>query len=421
MNSVYYTSLSGMLAASYGLQNTSNNIANMQSPGFKRTDIFYSSLGGDNDSGGLGRGVRVSGSTTNFSQSTYLNAASASDLAIVGQGFFVVKMKNGEYLYTRDGEFEFNESGILIDRHSQGEVQGYNKAGQLAPIHGSGPETAAGKATTNMTLKGVWPIKRVEKKSDDGNLPDQTTPKEKVCDDVEFRISSVFDKKGKEHQIMLKFKAVNPKDGKEWKLESITDLSGSRIDYDPDQIVRFSREHEGYLDSGTAISFKLDKDQSVNLQLGQTNGDETNSVVSKDTSLQPDAGLTGIQVDKQDGYGEGRQIDFSFDKHGQISYHYDNGQIITGIYIGLARFDNLENTLVQDRDNLFRAKSKEGCHIGRANQNGFGSIESKKIEKSNVDETTEFANIIILQRMFQACSQIMDIDKQLLQELSQRK
>ena len=85
MSSTYYTSLSGMTAASYGLQNTSNNIANMQSPGFKRSDVFYSSLGHS--------GVTVGGHNTNFSAGNYLETNNASDLAIVGNGFFIVKLK----------------------------------------------------------------------------------------------------------------------------------------------------------------------------------------------------------------------------------------------------------------------------------------------------------------------------------------
>lgn len=80
-------------------------------------------------------------------------------------------------------------------------------------------------------------------------------------------------------------------------------------------------------------------------------------------------------------------------------------------------FDDLEHTLVQAHDNLFRAKQTDGRKIGRPNQQGFGTIQPKKLESSNVDSTMEFGNIVVLQRMFQACSQIMDIDKQLLEEL----
>ncbi len=134
MSNVYYTSLTGMLAPSYGLQNTSNNVANMESPGYKKTDAFYSSLGFDEEHGGLGTGVKVSGSTTNFSAGKYIATSNPTDLAVVGNGFFVVRLKSGEYLYTRDGEFYFNDEDVLVDRHSGGIVQGYNSAGHLMAV-----------------------------------------------------------------------------------------------------------------------------------------------------------------------------------------------------------------------------------------------------------------------------------------------
>jgi len=150
-----------------------------------------------------------------------------------------------------------------------------------------------------------------------------------------------------------------------------------------------------------------------------TNKEGSDSSVQLQPSLNHPEG-TQIEAFQNDGYGEGKQISFSFDENGQISYHYDNGQAIEGIHVGLARFDDLEHTLVQSKDNLFQAKRDKGIHLGRANQDGFGSIKAKFIESSNVNSTTEFANIVILQRMFQACSQIMDIDKQLLEGLASK-
>ena len=92
MNSTYFSSLSGMLAASYGLQNTSNNVANLQSPGFKRTDVFYSSLGNGGSQDSLGSGVTVGGHMTNFSAGSYHETGKPADLAIVGDGFFIIKL-----------------------------------------------------------------------------------------------------------------------------------------------------------------------------------------------------------------------------------------------------------------------------------------------------------------------------------------
>ncbi|KGP63304.1 hypothetical protein EP47_09230 [Legionella norrlandica] len=419
MSNTYYTSLSGMLAASYGLQNTSNNVSNMQSPGFKRNDVFYSSLGNGNGEEGLGSGVCIGGSITNFSDGKYLETNNPSDLAIIGQGFFIIRMKSGELLYTRDGEFDFDQNGVLIDRHSGGQVQGYDNAGNLVPIHEKGPKSSEGKATREIFLNGQFIL--IEKSDEDKNQPG---PFKNNYENIKFSIAKVYDAQGKEHTLHLEFQStpvlVNgdstniPDDGKSWDLVNIT-CDDAQIDFSPEQKLIFSNLNSAANPDNCSIQFTLNGGQAVALRFGNYMDGADSSVQLKDSKQNPEG--TKIEVLQNDGYGEGKQISFSFDENGQILYYYDNGQSISGIYISLAFFDDMEHSLVQTQDNLFRAKNDKGIHIGKANKDGFGSIKAKQLESSNVDSTTEFANIVVLQRMFQACSQIMDIDKQLLEEL----
>lgn len=422
MTNTYYTSLSGMLAASYGLQNTSNNVANMQSPGFKRNDVFYSSLGNGNGEEGLGSGVCIGGNATNFSDGKYLETSNPSDLAIVGQGFFVVRLKTGELLYTRDGEFSFNNDGVLTDRHSGGVVQGYNEAGNLVPIHEKGPKTTEGKATQEVFLNGQFILR--EKSDADKNQPG---PFKNKYQDISFSIMKIYDTQGKAHEVKLEFQStpvlVNgdstniPDDGKSWDLINISCVD-AEVSYSFDQKIIFNDLTQGAKIENSSIQFTINGKQNIKLQWGNYKEGADSSVQLKDAKLNPEG--TKIEVLQNDGYGEGKQIGYSFDENGQISYNYDNGQTVEGVFVGLARFDDLEHTLLQTQDNLFRAKSDKGMHLGRANKDGFGSIKAKQVESSNVDSTTEFANIVILQRMFQACSQIMDIDKQLLEGLESK-
>ncbi|KTD26825.1 flagellar hook-basal body complex protein [Legionella israelensis] len=427
MNSIYYTSLTGMMAASFGLQNTSNNVSNIQSPGFKRSDVFYSSLGYDEQFGGLGSGVTIGGKAINFSEGKYLPTNNATDLAIIGQGFFIVRLKNGEFLYTRDGEFVFNESGILIDRHSGGIVQGYNSAGHLTPIYAKGPETAVGKITHHVYLKGKWVIEKQDSSEKGDNDPTPPDPSDSMEDknqykNIKFDVTSIYDKQGNAHQVTLEFKASEyPADGTEWTLISAT-CNDAEIYFEPEQLIRFSSKDDGNAqEEYSSLRFTLNGSQTINVHLGTYMSGADSSVITKDKTMVnvPDADT--IEVNEQDGYGAGQQIDFFFDDNGQITYQYDNGEKLEGIYIALARFDETETTLMQTRDNLFKAKNNKGLHIDRPNKKGLGSIQQKQLETSNVDPTNEFANIVVLQRMFQACSQIMDIDKQLIEELSGRK
>lgn len=394
----------------------------MQSPGFKRNDVFYSSLGNGNGEEGLGSGVCIGGNSINFSDGKYLETSNPSDLAIVGQGFFVIRIKTGELLYTRDGEFGFNNDGVLVDRHSGGEVQGYNSAGNLVPIHEKGPKNSPGKPTRELFLNGQFIL--LEKSDEDKKQPG---PFKNKYENIKFEVAKIYDKDGKEHLVHLEFQStpvlVNgdstdiPDDGKSWDLVNIT-CDDAEINFNSDQKLIFSSINGAANPYNSSIQFTLNGKQAIHLKFGNYMDGADSSVQLKDSKQNPEG--TKIDVLQNDGYGEGKQISFSFDDNGQISYNYDNGQSIEGVHVGLARFDDLEHTLVQTHDNLFRAKNDNGVHLGRANKDGFGSIKAKQLESSNVDSTTEFANIVILQRMFQACSQIMDIDKQLLEELESK-
>lgn len=435
MSNTYYSSLSGMLAASYGLQNTSNNIANMQSHGFKRSDVFYSSLGNGQGEEGMGHGVRVSGTRTNFGPGTYAKGMGDSDLAIVGHGFFVIKLKNNEFVYTRDGHFDF-DNGILIDRKTGGQVQGYDSAGKLAPIHEKGPQTTPGKASRDIFLKGNFVAHLIdEKKNTDPNIPDPNIPdptpkdpteKKKKYENVVFTLDKIYDTQGKAHKITFEFRNELPLGEqtnleKFWVLEDVH-CDDKDIDITPyyDQKIAFAGTGSGAGMGTDSIQFGLNGKQ-VNIYFGSAHNGSTNSV-QLDTieGVFSNEKRTNIDIDYNDGYGVGKQSYWSFDEEGQIAYYYDNGQTIKGIHVGLARFDDMENNLIQTQDNFFRAKTNRGIHYGRPNNNGFECIRKNELETANVDSTAEFANIVVLQRMFQACSQIMDIDKQLLEELESK-
>ncbi|PJE10989.1 flagellar hook-basal body complex protein [Legionella sp.] len=448
MSNTYYTSLTGILAASYGLQNTSHNITNLQSPGFKRSDVFYSSLGGEKNQDHLGSGVTIAGTSTNFSAGNYLGTNNPTDLAVIGEGFFMVRLKNGELLYTRNGEFYFNEQDLLVDRHSGGLVQGYSEDGALVPVRKFVNKTHAGKATRTLDLAGEFIPQKKQ-----GPVTNTNEPFKSDYENIQFTMANIFDEQGKEHSIKLEFKPIGPmnnpsnnsntssanpntpsipnpdsstiskntRDGFVWELSQVS-YDGVFLDFIP-QTLKFDEStlagaegHDKFnlqLPNNQLISFNIgnyltDADKSIRLK----KEDKTNSFPTTTTTT-----TATITISKQDGYKAGKQINFSFDENGQISYQYDNEQSILGVYIALAKFDDPEHSLVAVSDNSFRAKGDQGLQIGRANKDGFGSMQAQKIESSNVDSTTEFANIVVLQRMFQACSQIMEIDKQLLEEL----
>lgn len=390
----------------------------MQSPGFKRNDVFYSSLGSGSGDDKPGSGVCVGGHATNFSQGNYLETNNPSNLAIVGNGFFIVKLANGELLYTRDGEFGFNTNGILVDNHSGGMVQGYNAQGSLVPISQYGSDINPGKPTSSVDLKGEMVIIELE---NDTQGPQDPDPFKSKYEQIKFDVI-VYDEHARQHTINFTFESPHSPGAGTWNYDNLkwnliaAKCHDADVTFDP-QTIEFDSSDNGTGKIGcNTIDFKINDNQSITLNFGNYTKDVESAVrlfkKDKTTHIK-----SSIEEKKQDGYTFGKQIGFSFDDNGLITYSYDNGQSEAGIYVALSRFDDMEHTLVPAHDNLFRAKNSHGQHIGRANKQNFGTIQPKKVESSNVDSTTEFANIVVLQRMFQACSQIMDIDKQLLEEL----
>ncbi|MGD0229881.1 MAG: flagellar hook protein FlgE [Syntrophorhabdales bacterium] len=113
--------ISGLLANSEALDIVGNNISNSNTTGFKASsasfqDVLYQTITGANGTGQVGTGVALGAVQTDFSQGSVETTDSATDLAIGGQGFFIVKKAgdNTDY-YTRDGGFSFDKTGNLVD------------------------------------------------------------------------------------------------------------------------------------------------------------------------------------------------------------------------------------------------------------------------------------------------------------------
>lgn len=313
-------------------------------------------------------------------------------------------------VYTRDGHFEFKD-GVLTDYKTGGQVQGYDHSGNLAPIYEQGPKISAGKATKNVFIHGQF-------------IPQEKNPKTPMStyEDITFKLKNIYDAQGNPHTITLRFTGAEiPQQTTaptEWMLTGIQYDGEKEISISSGQIIKFNdigAFPKGIISEYSTIQLSLNG-QPLSVYFGDANNGQNEYVELGSPSTNQSTDTT-IEIHKNDGYPKGEQNEIRIDEEGLISYHYNNGQIIKGIYIGMASFDDMENNLIQTQDNFFRAKTTQGIHYGHANTKKLEAIQSGYLEGSNVDPTVEFANIVVLQRMFQACSQIMDIDKQLLEEL----
>ena len=139
LSSTLYTGISGLKANSEAMSVTGNNISNSNTVGFKSSstlfsDVLSASISSASGSSQVGRGVQISSVSNNFSQGSFQSTSSATDLAIEGEGFFMVSATDSEeVLYTRNGSFSFDSDGYLVnDAGYQVLGKTYDENGELS-------------------------------------------------------------------------------------------------------------------------------------------------------------------------------------------------------------------------------------------------------------------------------------------------
>lgn len=381
----FYTGLSGMLSFSRSLDNVSNNIANMNTPGFRGADSFYRSLsqGGNNNPGA---GVEISGLGFRFSNGEIRQTGNSTDLAINGMGFFAL-LKNGETLFTRSGQFTFNEEGILVERSSNAAVAVLNSAKQPGVLDLSAYRHLVSTPTSKVSFNG--------------NLTTGATEAHEITS------ITTYNKLGEEVILKAKFEKHSTIPGT-WTV-AVTKDDGTAVHAGE---IRFSAD--GTPTSGfNSLSFQLTDSYGgstpVTFEFGSP-GD-----FNKTTSIS--AGTTSSLVAKvEDGTLAGTLQDVTFDANGVVKLKYSNGVSKDGPTLVLMEITN-KDALQQVDGAVFRLSGKSEAVIGKAGKDGFGPIAIKSLELSNVDLSKEFADMIIIQRGYQASSKILNVANSMLDQL----
>ncbi len=377
----FFNGLSGMFNFSKSLDNVSNNVANMNTPGFRGTDNFLRNVNG---SGNEGYGTELAGTSTRLASGEIRQTGNATDLAITGQGLFVLRNASGEIFFSRAGQFSFNEDNVLVDATADMEVMGITESGNLESIDISDFRILPPVATSEIRFSG--------------NLSDQD-------DTHEVADVSVIDVNGESHELDLTFtRQATP--ANTW-IVSVADDSGNvlgagtigfNVDGSPadgtnnfDLDLTFSGEEQ-------TVNFFFGDPGSFNLAT-QFSGDSSRLGVNE-VNGNPVLGLSSIQ----------------FNSEGVLQFTYANGEDREGSQIALASFAN-EALLERESGGLFRSNSSVVAEFGRPGSDGLGEVRGGSIELSNVDLTQEFADILIIQRGYQASSRIMSVSNELIEQL----
>ncbi len=126
--------------------------------------------------------------------------------------------------------------------------------------------------------------------------------------------------------------------------------------------------------------------------------------------------VSTLAVSEQDGYKAGALSEAVFDGTGTLVLTYSNQHTVKGGQIALARFDS-PDAVAAIGDNQFRSLDDSAWHVGAADGLTFGVVHSGEIELSNVDLSQQFSDLVIMQRGYQASSQVVSTTNEMLQEL----
>lgn len=380
-----YNSVSGLFSFSQSLDTISNNISNMNTPGFRGSDSFFENMM-DED------GTQIAGTGVDTTEGQIEQTSTPTDVALQGQGLFIVKDSQGNLYYTRSGQFEFNSSGQLVDSVNQYLVQGYSPNGSYGNIDISSLQTLPPAATTTVNMTG--------------NIVTTSSPD---------TISSIkiYDAQGTAHVLTMTLTQAtgtptNPvtPGSTTWNVK-ITDSNSNQL-----ASGQISFDSTGAPEAGAnqvTMSTTLGgKAQNVVFNFGSPGS------ISGATGISGDP--TSLQAQVQDGHGVIGISSQSFDTNGVLQLTYADGSTHAGPQLALASFPD-EASLQEIQGNLYLPPANQSVQVGRAGQGVFGQIEGSSLEMSNVNLTQELADMIVIQRGYQASSRVMTVSSDMLQQL----
>lgn len=403
MFTALYSGISGLQAHQTFLNVVGNNIANINTPGFKGSSVRFADLMSQDLTAGtagnpqqVGLGVRAASINRDFSQGSLLQTGNVFDLGLGGEGFFVINDGSQDF-YTRAGAFNPDANGVLVDSITGYNVMGYSITNGVR---------ANSVGTIQVPYNQVVPAKVTSTIDMVGNLN-----AEAVAGDTHVSSIDVFDSQGKKHTLTMTF--TKTATANEWDLAvtsadgTVTDGAVAGITFNNDG--SFSTTGDG--DTGTIdIDFGLGA-QAMALNFGTPNGFDGLAQVAGDSTA---------AVASQDGYESGNFRSVSIAADGTLYAIYTNGQSQAFAQIERVVFNNPDG-LEQMGDNIFSSNTQAtGEAVSAIAQGGRGgNVLSGTLENSNVDITRELTNMIIAQRGFQANSRTVSTSNQVLMEIMQ--
>jgi flagellar hook protein FlgE len=396
--SAFSIPLSGLAASSSALNVIGNNLANLNTDGFKSeglnfADVFNQMQGisGNGDPIQIGSGVQIAGQTANFSNGSVTSTGIASNMALQGNGFFVVA-NGSQDSFTRAGNFTVNTLGQICTPQGQ-LVMGYpavngvvSTSATLSPITVNQAANIPGVATSNFQMST--------------NLNASAAVGDTYSEPI-----TVYDSLGTSHALTIQYTNAGPNSWNYSISVPSADTGGTGTPT-PVSTGTLTFNSSGQLTSptgsvtGITISGLTDGAAPLNLTWN-LNGSSGSPLVTQQNAT------STTSATSQNGYGVGTLTGYSVLPDGTVQGEFSNNQTLALGQVAIASFANVQG-LQQGGGNDYQATFASGAPvIGQAGAAGNGSITGGAVESSNVDLSTEFADMIVAQQGYEANAKVL--------------
>jgi flagellar hook protein FlgE len=415
MISSLFSGISGLITNTQALNVQGSNIANVNTIGYKGSratfaDVMYQTISSLSGNSQIGRGAALNSIDTIFSQGSFESTTEATDLAIGGNGFFVVKDANSAFFFTRAGQFRLDSDGNLVTPN------GYILQGKQIQ-YTNGTPSPVGDMTNIQIDQGQAQPQATQTVGVGVNLLDTAEVigagiTFSVSDPATYNYSSpltVYDSKGNAHLMTAYYRRT---DTGKWDVYTAFDgtqnpagTKAGTLEFDT------SGKLTTFNISPLSPAFEGADPQTITMKYDGSAGGPASTQVHLNST-------TNFLY--QDGYPPGNLMNITVDSAGIISGHYTNGQNLQLYQVNVALISNPAE-LKKEGMNLFSDPQNAYPTPITPGTQGAGKIYSNSLEQSNVDLATEFVKMIISQRGFQANSRVVTTSDEILQELMNMK
>ncbi len=457
-----FAGVSGMNAAGQQISIIGDNIANVNTPGFKASraefqDVLAGNLAGSGSAGQIGAGARLAGVSQSFTQGSREATDVTTDLAIDGGGFFVLQDTTG-ISYTRAGLFRLDSTQQLVNAQGQS-VLGFGISPGGIPNGGLGAIVLSNASSVPSATTAIEVNVNIDPN-------DTAIPASNPFDHLDpighsnFQTGiRVFDSLGNPRNVTIHFRkddavanrwqwfaGVNRSDldmaayggfvqGPAGAQSQFIPVQSGTLDFDSTGVlsvetttallVEFDQDGDGVLDGGLQATPQIFRwadgsntatinfDFGTSLAEGGTGADRTTQFGGATA-----AGVNNfVRFMDQDGFSSGSLQSVAIDESGFVTGSFSNGQVTRLAQVALATFPNVNGLSRLGRNNYSETSASGNVIVGSPNQAAFGAIRSGFLEQSNSDLADQFVKLIIAQRAFQANTRTIQTSSDLLSSL----